>query len=49
MKPPCKDCAKREVGCHAKCEEYAKYRAEIDATREAKKAEEQKWTKRRRF
>jgi hypothetical protein len=22
MKAPCKDCEKRELGCHSKCEEY---------------------------
>lgn len=26
MTAPCKDCARREVGCHAKCKEYLEYR-----------------------
>ena len=25
MEPPCKDCQKRKIGCHAKCEEYLAY------------------------
>lgn len=28
MKAPCKDCPDREVGCHGKCEKYARYKAE---------------------
>ena len=27
---PCKGCTDREVGCHAKCERYAKYRKPFD-------------------
>ena len=31
MKPsPCKDCEKREQGCHGKCQEYIDYRKECD-------------------
>lgn len=26
MKPPCKDCTKRYLGCHSECEEYADYK-----------------------
>lgn len=26
MTAPCKDCPRREVGCHAKCKEYLEYR-----------------------
>lgn len=29
MKPPCKGCEDRKVGCHATCERYAEYRAVI--------------------
>ena len=25
-KAPCKDCEKRELGCHGRCEEYAEYK-----------------------
>lgn len=25
MTAPCKDCERREVGCHAKCKEYLDY------------------------
>lgn len=28
MSAPCKDCEKRNVGCHSRCEEYQKYSAE---------------------
>ncbi len=28
MTPPCKDCKDRVVGCHAKCERYAKWRVD---------------------
>lgn len=27
MTAPCKDCKRREIGCHGKCEEYAAFRA----------------------
>lgn len=29
MTPPCKGCAERAVGCHAVCEKYQAYRAEM--------------------
>ena len=32
----CKDCVRREIGCHASCGEYAKYRAMVDAARQKK-------------
>lgn len=32
--PPCKDCADRKTDCHAKCEAYRAYRAEVEARRE---------------
>ena len=34
---PCKDCQKREIGCHGKCEAYAKFREEKDKEIEARK------------
>lgn len=36
MKPnsPCRNCEERAVGCHAKCERYAEYRAEVDRWRD---------------
>lgn len=37
IKGPCKDCKKRYVGCHGKCEDYAAYRAELDKQREERK------------
>ena len=30
----CKDCARREIGCHASCGEYAKYREIMNLARE---------------
>jgi len=30
---PCKDCQKRELGCHATCERYAAYSAEWQKAR----------------
>ena len=36
---PCKDCADRQVGCHAKCEKYLAYRTELDAAREQRDKE----------
>ena len=30
MTGPCKDCQRREIGCHGKCTEYVKYREEWD-------------------
>lgn len=35
---PCMDCAKRRVGCHADCAEYARYGAELAARRERRSA-----------
>lgn len=31
MKPPCKGCPDRAMGCHGKCEEYAAFKAEREA------------------
>ena len=28
---PCMDCSRREVGCHATCDDYKAFRAERDA------------------
>ena len=36
----CKDCARREIGCHASCGEYANYRAVME-TAKAKRRHEQ--------
>lgn len=30
MKPPCRGCQFREVGCHSKCESYIQWRALLD-------------------
>lgn len=30
----CTDCSKRYIGCHGKCEEYLRQRAEHDAERD---------------
>ena len=34
----CKDCKKRYSGCHAKCEDYLKARAELDEINEIRNA-----------
>lgn len=31
MRAPCKDCPRREVGCHSKCDDYIKFDAENKA------------------
>ena len=33
MKPPCKGCEDRAVGCHGKCERYEQYKAELAAAK----------------
>lgn len=30
MKPPCRECQFREVGCHSKCESYIQWRVQLD-------------------
>lgn len=37
---PCKDCEKRELGCHSKCEKYKEYRKQHDALSELKRSKE---------
>lgn len=37
---PCKDCEKRELGCHARCEDYKEYRKQQDALIELRKSKE---------
>lgn len=32
MKPPCRECQFREVGCHSKCESYIQWRVQLDNT-----------------
>lgn len=27
MKAPCKDCVKREIGCHSNCNKYKKWKS----------------------
>jgi len=33
---PCKECGKREIGCHGQCGEYREWRAQHDERREAR-------------
>ena len=33
MKPPCKGCEDRAVGCHSGCERYKQYKAELAAAK----------------
>lgn len=39
MRFPCLGCQKREIGCHAKCDEYQKARAEADKELDARREE----------
>ena len=39
MKPPCKDCPDRVLGCHKTCEKYLAFREEVDAEHAQKVAE----------
>lgn len=34
MKQPCHKCGRRHIGCHAGCEDYADYKAELERQRE---------------
>lgn len=34
---PCNNCERREVGCHAKCEDYAEYHRRLEIYREEQK------------
>ena len=31
---PCKDCERREVGCHSKCSDYTAYLEKLNAVKE---------------
>ena len=33
MKPPCKGCEDRAVGCHGACERYKQYKTELAAAK----------------
>ena len=35
MKPPCKDCPDRQVGCHSTCEKYLLYKSELDKIKDS--------------
>ena len=35
IKPPCKDCEFRTIGCHSNCEQYKTFRAKMDKFRAA--------------
>lgn len=36
MKPPCRECQFREIGCHSECESYIQWRAQLDKYNEQK-------------
>lgn len=36
-KAPCKDCKKRELGCHSKCEKYLAFKKEMAKEKEDKR------------
>ena len=33
IKPPCKDCIERQLGCHDKCNRYKSYKLEIETAK----------------
>ena len=37
MKTPCKGCNRREIGCHAKCGDYAEFKVERAKLNERRK------------
>ena len=37
MKVPCKNCAKRTVGCHAECREYREFQSENEKIKKNRK------------
>lgn len=39
IKPPCKNCEDREVGCHAKCKAYIEWAKWHEAAREKNRTE----------
>lgn len=39
IKSPCKDCVDRHIGCHARCERYATYKAKNAQIKEARHVE----------
>ena len=34
MKAPCRECGKREIGCHARCVEYKAFSEKVERIRE---------------
>ena len=45
MMAPCKNCEKRQLGCHATCEEYQAFEDYKKKTSEEKIREHNTWTK----
>lgn len=39
LRPPCKNCEFREVGCHAKCKTYMNWAKEHETAREKDRTE----------
>lgn len=37
IKPPCKDCTERYIGCHNECAKYKDYRVNLDTARKEMK------------
>lgn len=40
----CKNCEKREIGCHGKCEDYQRFRAKQDLLNALKMKREQRYS-----
>lgn len=43
MKAPCNKCGKRYLGCHAKCEDYADYKAKMEEVNKERQAFRENW------
>ena len=39
IKPPCKNCQKRTIGCHSACPEYLAYRKDLEEKKAKEKLE----------
>lgn len=40
MDSPCKDCNKRQVGCHSDCSDYEYYKVKIEQQKEARRLQD---------
>lgn len=45
MRPPCKDCVDRSVGCHSTCKKYKQFKEDHEKVRKEIKKEQMIWAK----